>query len=921
MWCINCGTKLPDEAKFCFSCGAKVVNIVSDNEVEETYDLEEDNNPQDSENLMTEQIDDKRDIVVDNDVELVLFDRKLIYKQSDKINASIERFYSKLIKKAKEDFINRFDNQYKTLGSLIDNAEDNFNNDLYRGVMMIKELVTMASGQEVDINELYDSLTEDCYEFSKIIYDADEFYNKVMGQVDASKSYRDQRKKYRGRWEGGGFGVSGAIKGAVTAGAMNATTGVLHSLVNGIGNIANNYQANKAIEEYYKNPMLKESLITAIEKDLETLKGLAIQFIEAFIGIKVNTELFNLEKQNKSIDVYNKLINDHIPSDKLEENIVTMLSLYPLDEDYYYAAFKIYGDKIQGINEFAIFFGVPLDKVRAKLKEEKEYEEALVKKLGDARELLQRDLGQNLIFEREAINFTNNLVTNVSYAYKYIDNDRLSFIYNDIDPETEKAFNMALENYLDYNDETPLVFFNNSTSNSKSEGFVITNKDFITHDNNMKKINISINDIHKVSLEGKNLKINSTLVNTYMILNDESELFRQIIEYTIFTIKHNKLLNSGNEIIVKDKLNLKDKYFHYKDVTRAELEKKLGQATGILENKLKKNRVYNEYKSKTNPVSKLDVKSIAGEYKGDNLYFIDDEITTKVIDKLNNVYSTYAKEKQNNEIEYILFDNTIWGGAKEGFLVTSEYIYIHNAYEEGFRIKLSDIKEVLYKDDDLYINGLKVSILQVSNEEKHNFKNIVEYILYRIKYRLMINPSDLVVNDKDKLDDRKENTISSIVSEDMMKEIKLIKTEFDYVVYIKKYISTSKIKDLCDRIYVNGESPSAAAKFNNALSAYLRKVQGEFPCVIYDDTLFGSAKDGFALTCEAIHFRNSGEEPVRINYTDIINIRPDGSYLIIGRNRINLSFVSKDHMKDFAEAITSLIEVIKTIKATCFNNI
>ena len=32
MFCMNCGTKLPDYAKFCFNCGAKVPDGLGDGE-------------------------------------------------------------------------------------------------------------------------------------------------------------------------------------------------------------------------------------------------------------------------------------------------------------------------------------------------------------------------------------------------------------------------------------------------------------------------------------------------------------------------------------------------------------------------------------------------------------------------------------------------------------------------------------------------------------------------------------------------------------------------------------------------------------------------------------------------------------------------------------------------------------------------
>lgn len=35
MFCINCGTKLPDGAKFCFNCGARVPDLATDDAPEQ----------------------------------------------------------------------------------------------------------------------------------------------------------------------------------------------------------------------------------------------------------------------------------------------------------------------------------------------------------------------------------------------------------------------------------------------------------------------------------------------------------------------------------------------------------------------------------------------------------------------------------------------------------------------------------------------------------------------------------------------------------------------------------------------------------------------------------------------------------------------------------------------------------------------
>lgn len=70
-------------------------------------------------------------------------------------------------------------------------------------------------------------------------------YDDISERQRLEKEYRQLRKECRGRWQGGGFGVGGAIKGAVTAGAMNAVGGAMHSAFNAVGNITSSMISNK----------------------------------------------------------------------------------------------------------------------------------------------------------------------------------------------------------------------------------------------------------------------------------------------------------------------------------------------------------------------------------------------------------------------------------------------------------------------------------------------------------------------------------------------------------------------------------------------------------------------------------------------------------------------------------------------------
>ncbi len=495
----------------------------------------------------------------------------------------------------------------------------------------------------------------------------------------------------------------------------------------------------------------------------------------------------------------------------------------------------------------------------------------------------------------------------------------MSFIYDNIDKDTKRIFNNALESYLDYENEVPLVFYNNSVDKLKSEGFMISNKNFITHNEKMETISISIGSINTVTREGNNIYINSQLVKTNLIGSEDIELFRHIVEYIVFVIKDNKFI-CGNEKVVEDKLRLRDKYFQFTNIVDNEILKStLGEAYEVFEGNLRKNRIYNGHKGRIKKDLSDDLNTVFKQYKGERLFFITKNVDAKLLKKLNNVYSTYASTRRKDEKEFFIFDNTVWGGAKEGFYITDEYLYCHNSFEEAFKIKISEIDKVELKDKNIYVNDKKIDLIQEEDIEKYNLKNLIEYILFRIKYDNVISKSnddydckaeELLEENEVKENINNEDEVNKINQQEK-NMIREVKNETELLTYLVEFLSTKNIKDLKNRFYINGESAIANKKIVNASKSYLKIEVGEFVYALYDNTLFGSGKDGFSLTNKNIYYHNYLENTVKIPYTDIETINIDKNCLIIERNKINVAFINNDEMGLFRDTIMELIEIIK----------
>ena len=96
----------------------------------------------------------------------------------------------------------------------------------------------------------------------------DERYTAIIDKQNAEEQYRANRKAMRARWQGGGFGLSGALKGAAQAGALNAVSGIGHSVINGAGNIISSAEAAESKAKLFQSERTRNQMLNAIKKDV-----------------------------------------------------------------------------------------------------------------------------------------------------------------------------------------------------------------------------------------------------------------------------------------------------------------------------------------------------------------------------------------------------------------------------------------------------------------------------------------------------------------------------------------------------------------------------------------------------------------------------------------------------------------------------
>ena len=270
------------------------------------------------------------------------------------------KIYKKYSQKALE-VITLYEEAYKDFGNLASLAKKG--NEVAQEY--IQETLNMMIS-DLKRNKVYDvSLNRVLEEYYyDIFYDWEEAYDSVceayeaiMDNKEEAVRLRRERKESRGRWVGGGFGLGGAIKGAMTAGTLNMASGAVHGVFNAFGNIASSLAASSAASKVYK----KEETLYALLRGLyRTILSIHLVYCE-YLDMEIPE--YDMEKA--------KIILTNIPdmpqSDKIPQ-LIKCIKTCPIYEEIYFSAVDELGDEKGEIADIAKKFGLGSEVIKYKSK-------------------------------------------------------------------------------------------------------------------------------------------------------------------------------------------------------------------------------------------------------------------------------------------------------------------------------------------------------------------------------------------------------------------------------------------------------------------------------------------------------------------------------------------------------------------------
>lgn len=297
---------------------------------------------------------------------------------------------------------------------------------------------------------------------------------------------------------GGGFGVSGAIQGSVTAGAANLATGAAHGLFNLAGKAVSSISDAMKKKKLFKDPNTRAFLSDALYQSVLSVHKAYIDAYNEFSKLYI-PELTD-DDIGKSSTLFKNITEGRIPKDQSKGVLAEALALNPFVDEYYTYWLKTFGDEDGKLEETAAFFHTSVvfkakyDLVRKKactlnLIRDEAFNASVVDIENYARSIGfsgYKEISDSLIADAKSTqrpcdwkvtisNFDDriNEITTVLPFYE-TDVDECIFIAPNLDEK--RISNFLKKTQLTLDNDVVIVFFDETVFGSGAEGVCLTTK-------------------------------------------------------------------------------------------------------------------------------------------------------------------------------------------------------------------------------------------------------------------------------------------------------------------------------------------------------------------------------------------------------------------------------------------------------------
>lgn len=199
--------------------------------------------------------------------------------------------------------------------------------------------------------------------------------NQANENLDFANQYRELRKDSRGRFGFIASSPKGIVKGYLGSAALNATTGIAHSIFNAMGSIKDQWKIRSELNKVLRDVLRVSTVKNWLKRDLEIVEKTARAYALYICRSHTNKEIVSTW-QNESIsllDLYPYLGK----SEDKKKCLLRGLQYNPYDSCFYYYLLRDfenhYNENKDNIDAFAEKLGVDINSIQKDLNSAKTF--------------------------------------------------------------------------------------------------------------------------------------------------------------------------------------------------------------------------------------------------------------------------------------------------------------------------------------------------------------------------------------------------------------------------------------------------------------------------------------------------------------------------------------------------------------------
>ena len=531
----------------------------------------------------------------------------------------------------------------------------------------------------------YYSLFKTAY-IDDLLETIEKYYTKFTHKKINAEYKRNFRKATRTR----AYGSS--LETSILAGTFNFLSSTAHSVFNAVDGAITNAGIDSDMNKVYEE--CEHEVWECTDSDIYNM---GILFI-----IIADFDSFYIRNEQKALKIKKAINNGDVPQNKLKEKIAEILFLMPQHDDTYIWAFNLVGDSNDELERYAELFGkketaseVRRLKIKIKLQREKarkqrELEEEQARAEKRRQDELKRESVS--IFGNESERMDRIYSDNLFYSL-FLDTPSASF------DKTARKMCQVLKNssnitskYIWSRDTSRFDHKLNEEIKQMFENFKCTPP------NNADVAMMISCDGYYNTLLLTDKKIFSVTVSETPISYFYNEMKSFVYTDTDGMLMHNGCIKINGEI--------------FADV---EFDK---QVFNVIRNIINIFKLKNNYILSTITFENF-VRRLQDTYSNISSIYYKNPSNSKAQKKFNSALSSYVK-LTNNEVPFLLFDSTLFGGAKDGFVLTNKGIHLHSIAQDTVYIPYERFYSVSQskKSSRVTINEIETDTGALNDEDK-----------------------------------------------------------------------------------------------------------------------------------------------------------------------------------------------------------